>query len=309
MREVRLGFGCAGLMQSPEASHRQLLLGEAYEGGIRHFDVARMYGLGVAEAELGKFARGRRDELVIATKFGIEPSAAARRLAPLQAPARRLVKRSPTLRLLLRRREGALHVSGKYSAAKARSSLEHSLRALGTDYVDFFFVHGPEPSDSIAMDELGAELEQLRNAGKIGAWGIAGDPAVCHSLAQSSERAPVLQVSDSLLAPASFPPDREPTISFGILSGALGRVSSHLASNPEKRREWQVSVGVDCGDPIALAPLLLRDALDRNEKGVVLFSTTNPDRIAAALTAAGAGGDLDALRVRAAELGATPDGP
>src|SRR6185503_14619010 len=59
---VRLGFGCASLMRVPSRREREALLGEAFEQGIRHFDVARMYGLGAAESELGRFARGRREE-------------------------------------------------------------------------------------------------------------------------------------------------------------------------------------------------------------------------------------------------------
>ncbi|HET9153536.1 MAG TPA: aldo/keto reductase [Solirubrobacterales bacterium] len=53
---VRLGFGCASLMRLPSRRRRQALLAEAFEQGIRHFDVARMYGLGAAEGELGRFA-------------------------------------------------------------------------------------------------------------------------------------------------------------------------------------------------------------------------------------------------------------
>ena len=67
-----LGFGCAGLMRLSSRKSRQRLLECVYDSGILHFDVARMYGLGRAEEELGIFLRGRRTDVVVATKFGIE---------------------------------------------------------------------------------------------------------------------------------------------------------------------------------------------------------------------------------------------
>src|SRR5271167_1841892 len=94
---TRIGFGCAGLMREPSARKRQGLLAEAFDQGITHFDVARMYGLGAVEGELGRFARDRRDSIVIATKFGIE-AASAPGLARLQGPARWLLARYPVLR-------------------------------------------------------------------------------------------------------------------------------------------------------------------------------------------------------------------
>ena len=52
-----LGFGCASLMRLPEARDRQRLLDLAVDLGIRHFDGARLYGLGQVEGELGALLR------------------------------------------------------------------------------------------------------------------------------------------------------------------------------------------------------------------------------------------------------------
>jgi D-threo-aldose 1-dehydrogenase len=52
-----VGFGCGGLMQSPSRKERMAVLGSAVDSGMTHFDIARMYGLGMAEAELGAFLR------------------------------------------------------------------------------------------------------------------------------------------------------------------------------------------------------------------------------------------------------------
>ena len=81
-----LGLGCADLMSvGPQA--RRTVLAAALDAGVRHLDVAPMYGLGAVEGEIGRFAAGRRDRLVLATKFGIEPSRVARALAPEPAAA------------------------------------------------------------------------------------------------------------------------------------------------------------------------------------------------------------------------------
>src|SRR5690349_10156669 len=88
---TRLGFGCGSLFRIPSRARRVQLLGAAYEAGIRHFDVAPMYGLGRAEAELGAFARARRSELTITTKFGIDPTLMAYALGRGQSPLRRVL--------------------------------------------------------------------------------------------------------------------------------------------------------------------------------------------------------------------------
>ncbi len=269
-------------MRLPSRRRRQQLLGEAFEQGIAHFDTARMYGLGMAEAELGRFARGRRDEITIATKFGIEPGAP--RLARLQAPARAAVARVPALRAALKRGGGRPREPRRYDAPAARRSLETSLRELGTDHVDCFFVHDPAPGDLVDLEGLAELCGELEQRGLVRAWGISGDPDPCVPLAAAVD---VLQVRDEIFAPthpgAAIAPR---TISFGVLGRPLARIQGHLASSPERRARWQSEVGRDCGRPEALASLLLQDALERNREGTVLFATTRRERIGPAIAAA-----------------------
>ena len=284
---IRLGFGCASLMRIPSRRRRQLLLAEAFEQGIRHFDVARMYGLGAAEGELGRFVRGRREEIAIATKFGIEPGGAFGRLAPLQAPARALVGRFPALRARLKRGEGSFHTPRRYDAASARASLETSLRELGTDYVDILFVHDPAAGAVPDMEELAGALEALREAGRIRAWGVSGEPGPALLLATGWPQC-LTQMHHDVF---SFKTPRGsrglPPIWFGVLAGALGCIRSRLLADAEMRTRWNLEIGLDCTDPETLARLLLQDALDRNREGGVIFATTRPERIGAAVRAAG----------------------
>ncbi len=284
---ARLGFGCAGLMQSPSGRHRQRLLAEAFEQGIRHFDVARMYGLGAAERELGLFARGRREQIAIVTKFGIEPAGAAGRLARLQAPARAVVARFPALRQAIKRRSNALHQAHRYDPATARASLATSLRELGTDYVDALLIHDPAPDSPIDMDELGAALEDLRDTGSIRAWGLAGEHEPCIALSGAVQTPTLLQIRDDILDRALPRVDPgQPAITFGVLARALPRVVGHVRASEERRSNWSRRVGEDCGRPEVVSSLLLQDALDRNRDGTVLFSTTRPERVRVATAAA-----------------------
>lgn len=282
-------------MQIPSRRGRQRLLGEAHAQGLSHFDVARMYGLGMAEAELGLFARGRREQITIATKFGIEPGSP--RLARLQAPARAALTRLPTLRAALKRRGSRPHPPRRYDAAGARASLETSLRELGTDYVDVFFVHDPAPDDHVDLDGLGELCEELIESGKVRSWGLSGDADPCAELSRAAAGS-VLQVRDSILEPFPVPLEQASRANtFGVLSTALPLIRAHLAADETRRARWRAEVGQDCGDAEVLASLLLRDALDRNRDGTVLFGTTRPDRLRPALAAADpATHDDDSLR-------------
>lgn len=285
---VRLGFGCASLMRLPSRRRRQALLAEAFDQGIRHFDVARMYGLGAAECELGRFAKGRREEIAIATKFGIDPSGKIGRLAPMQAPARALLARYPSLRARVKRNEGALHTPRRYDAASACASLETSLRELGTDYVDVLFIHDPAALALPDMDELVGALEGLREAGRIRAWGISGEAGPSLLLATGWPQCVPQLRHDIFSFDSPQISDKVPPIYFGVLAEALGRIRGRLLADEGLRASWRGTIGLDCADAKVLARLLLQDALDRNREGGAIFATTQPQRIGEAVAAASA---------------------
>jgi aryl-alcohol dehydrogenase-like predicted oxidoreductase len=115
----------------------------ALERGINLFDTADMYTGGQSEQMLGKALGGRRDEVLIATKCGF-------RSAP------------------------ALNARGA-SSRYLRQAVEGSLTRLGTDYVDLFFVHIPDPWTP-AEQTLRA-LEDLTREGKIRCAGLSNFPA------------------------------------------------------------------------------------------------------------------------------------
>jgi D-threo-aldose 1-dehydrogenase len=292
---TRIGFGCAGLMRDHSAPKRQRLLADVFDCGINHFDVARMYGIGAAESELGRFARGRRDDIVIATKFGIEPASAPGRLARLQGPARQLLASSPRLRAYVKRRSDSLHQPHRYDAATARASLQTSLRELHTDHVDILLVHDPSPSDHVDLPGICAYLEEATQQGLVRAWGVAGERDPCVALKRSLPATAILQVRRSILTNgAPLPLELAPLITYGVLAEALQLISGHLAQSPSRRTEWSHALGVNCTSR-ALVNLLVRDALSANASGVVLFSTTRPERLPGLESLASPGGDDDIL--------------
>lgn len=284
LRTTSLGFGCASLFRISSRAHRSVLLHTAYDSGLRHFDVAPMYGFGRAEHELGVFARRRRADVTIATKFGIKPTPAARGLSYLQGPVRRLFAARSGIRDQARAHAAApsrrLFVHGGFHAAGARRSLERSLRALRTDYIDLFLLHDPVPGD-VRSDDVRACLEDVRSAGLIRSWGIAGDRGPTDEVTRSFDGAvPVRQLRDDIFLRSLQPrPAEAAVITFGVVASALTCVVDHVSADDSRRLRWKSAVDADCGDPEVAASFLLRAALRANSSGVVLFSSTDPSHI------------------------------
>lgn len=306
-----LGFGCADLYREPSAVRRRRLLEVAHDVGIRHFDVAPMYGLGLAERELGLFVRERRDSIVVATKFGIAPTAACRIVGRGQGPARRVLAAVPALRRGVRARASGpssgpagalLYRSVGFDAAAARASLERSLRELRIDHVDLLLMHDPQPGD-VRAEDVCDYLESARAAGLIRAWGIAGDPQDALGAAKAlAADVPVMQVRHDVLmssmagADCASVPGR---IIFGVIGRALDVIVRHVTANAELRTGWREAVGDDCAVPEVVARLLLQGAAWENRAGVVLFSTIREDHLRSAAEQLSGpptqGGQLDAF--------------
>jgi D-threo-aldose 1-dehydrogenase len=135
----------------------------AWAGGIRTFDTAPHYGLGLSERRLGSALRYRpRDEYVISTKVG-------RLLRPADPPYGR-------------DREGfAVPADHRrvfdYSADGVRRSLDESLRRLGLDRIDIALIHDPDDYWEQALREAYPALEKLRAEGCVGAIGVGMNQA------------------------------------------------------------------------------------------------------------------------------------
>ena len=287
-----VGFGCGGLMQSPSRKERMAVLGSAVDNGMTHFDTARMYGLGMAEAELGAFLRTiDRSSVTVATKFGIDVGGAARRLARFQAPARALLRKVPALRAAVKGRQEPSTSARLYDATVAARSLDRSLTALGVDYVDILFVHGPKPSDTVAIDELRQFFEGARQQGKIRAWGVSQDEKLEVDFARQFAPEGVDQIRSDVLHPSP----RSADITFGVLNRPYGMLSAALLADARLTGQWREALQIDPLAPGVLAKLILGSAAKATNSRAILYSTTKPKRVAEAASAVASPLDAETL--------------
>jgi len=152
-------------------------LAAAYDAGINFYDTARSYGYGQSEGLLGEFFRGRRDSVVLCTKFGILPAQQGGWKQKLKPLARGVVRVFPGLRSAVRKQAGDQFVAGQFSVENLRDSFETSLRELKTDYVDMLLLHAA-PMSVLAQDDLLEAMGRLVESGKARMAGISGDSDV-----------------------------------------------------------------------------------------------------------------------------------
>ncbi|MDQ1582929.1 MAG: D-threo-aldose 1-dehydrogenase [Microbacteriaceae bacterium] len=156
------GLGCAplgNLFQAIDDGEASALLEAAWDAGIRWFDTAPHYGLGLSERRLGAFLRTKpRQEYTVSTKVG-------RILVPYPSGA---AERDP---------EG-FDVPGDqrrvwdFSGDGVRACLEASLERLGLDSVDVALIHDPSDHIETAISEAYPALAELRDAGSIQTVGV-----------------------------------------------------------------------------------------------------------------------------------------
>ncbi len=143
-----LGLGCMGMSQSYGTADRDESLAtirRALDLGVTLLDTADVYGNGHNEELVGEVIAGRRHEVQLATKFAFSTGGGQRR------------------------------IDGR--PEYVRACAEASLRRLGTDYVDLYQLHNPR-MDAIERDDLFAELEAMRDEGKLRHYGVALGPAI-----------------------------------------------------------------------------------------------------------------------------------
>jgi D-threo-aldose 1-dehydrogenase len=162
--ELSLGGAAIGnLFTEVSDDDARAAIDAAWDGGIRAFDTAPHYGLGLSERRLGEGLRHRpRDEYVISTKVGrlLEPAGSASTAA---APLGRDAEGFAVPARYVRRFD--------FSADGVLRSLEASLERLGVDRIDIALIHDPDDHGEQALREAYPALERLRAEGTIRAIG------------------------------------------------------------------------------------------------------------------------------------------
>ena len=269
--QPRIGFGTGDLFLDGRSGDAVRLIEAAFDVGFRYFDTARLYGDGQAEHVLGAALARHRNKVVIASKAGIIPWSmqTGRRIA---AKAGKFVG----LKANASAREGA------FSAKDIATSVETSLRALRTDYLDVLLLHECALAD-VLSDETAGAVERLVRDGKVRAHGIA-----------TRHERTVAILKDGRAKPAIV---QAPADAVGRqmrdYGAAEGLVITHSAIRPvldAVRSDAQLAArlrdaGIDPADTGGLVSLLIAHAAAGNPDGIVLASTLKPERLAALLSA------------------------
>ncbi|GAB3008422.1 aldo/keto reductase [Streptomyces pseudoechinosporeus] len=157
---TELGFGASvigNLYRVTPADAATAAVDAAWEAGLRYFDTAPHYGLGLSERRLGAALRGRpRDEYVISSKVG-------RLLVPNEEP-RGVDTEGFVVRDDLRRQ-------WDFSSDGVLRSIEGTLERTGLDRLDIVYLHDPDDHWRQAAEEAMPTLAELRDQGVIGAIG------------------------------------------------------------------------------------------------------------------------------------------
>jgi aryl-alcohol dehydrogenase-like predicted oxidoreductase len=133
-----VGLGCNNFGRRLDVDGTRAVVDAAIDDGVTFFDTADIYGRGASEEYLGEVLQGRRDEVVLATKFGMDMG------------------------------DGKGPRGGRAYIAEA---IDASLRRLRTDVIDFYWYHQPDGVTPIA--ETLAALHGLVQAGKVRAVGAS----------------------------------------------------------------------------------------------------------------------------------------
>nr|WP_306336485.1 aldo/keto reductase [Streptomyces sp. KL118A] len=139
------GLGCMGMSFAygpTDTDQARATLDRALELGVTLYDTADVYGMGENEKFLAPFIKAHRDEIVLATKFALA-------IDPAE-PTKRRIDNSP---------------------AYIRSSVDASLRRLGTDVIDLYYMHRRDPN--VPIEETVGVLAELVTAGKVKHIGLS----------------------------------------------------------------------------------------------------------------------------------------
>jgi aryl-alcohol dehydrogenase-like predicted oxidoreductase len=142
-----LGLGCMGMSAfygTTDDAEALATIDRALELGCNFLDTAEMYGPFKNEELVGQAIAGRRDQFIVATKFGIrwEPTE--------EDPTNRVIDGSPE---------------------NVHRSIEGSLKRLGTDYVDLYYQHRMDPN--VPVEETVGALGELVQEGKVRHIGLS----------------------------------------------------------------------------------------------------------------------------------------
>ncbi|MET8622810.1 aldo/keto reductase [Kitasatospora sp. NPDC004669] len=243
LRVSALGLGCLPttvFYGRPDEAEAVATIRAAIAAGVTLLDTADVQGLGAGEELLGRAVAGRRDEVVLATKFGMV--------------------RSP---------DGAFQ-GLRGDRAYVRAACERSLRRLGADHIDLYYQHWIDPA--VPVEETAAAVAELVEEGKVRYFGLSEPSAATLRRADAVHPVTAVQSEWSLwsrdLEAEVVPVCRELGIGMvayaplgrGFLTGAI-RTTADLAADDFRRSQPRFSPAGLAGNQLLLRRL--RPVADR----------------------------------------------
>lgn len=265
-------------MREGSRARRQKVFDTAYNAGIRHFDVAPLYGLGMAEDELGRLLPRTLGDVTVASKFGLHASAGARIAARVQGPLRQLIARSDRLRSMARSHSRAAVPVVAPRLIDVRESLRRSLSALGLERIDILLLH--DIAWSPAVQDLWAELIGPGALPEVGALGVTGDDTILGEYPESFvSQVDVLQVPNGSKVKYTSEGSGGLLVKYGLLSTSLMDFSRWLDEHEMARRNLEEVVGQELRQIEGQASLLAALSLCQDDSSILLIGSTQPAHI------------------------------
>ncbi len=278
-----VGVGCNAFGARIDADQTKAVVDAAIEAGVTLFDTADVYGDGASEELLGRALGSRREDVIVATKFGMGEHAAE-------------------------------HFGAHGSRRYVRRAVEASLRRLGTDYIDLYQLHRPDPITPIeetleAMSELVAEGKvRYLGSSNLSAWQVVDADWIAHSsglqrfVSAQNEYSLYNRAAEDELVPACerlgvgilpyFP------LAYGLLTGKYNRgeaapEGTRLARSDQARRlagaDWDRIEALQAfadARGIPLLTLAIGGLLAQPAVGSVISGATRPEQVVANVDAA-----------------------
>ena len=149
LQSSEMGLGCMGMSEfygERDDAQSMRTLERAFELGVTHYDTSNVYGRGHNEELVGRFIRGKRDRVLLASKFGVvrDPD------GPQGSTYDRGIDNSP---------------------AYMRRCCEESLVRLDVDTIDLYYVHRTDPN--MPIEDIVSALADLVREGKIRGYGLS----------------------------------------------------------------------------------------------------------------------------------------
>jgi aryl-alcohol dehydrogenase-like predicted oxidoreductase len=248
LRVSEIGLGCSSIgggvfykddRESVRVLHR------AFELGVNFYDTADSYGYGHSEELIGHAFKGRRGQIVIASKVGMLPSMLGRVgkiLLPILRPVRHAIQpwKDPLKGLSKRRQD--------FSSYHIKKAIEQSLRRLQTDYLDLYQLHSP-PTYVLERGEVFETLDDLKRHGDIRFYGVSTgtitDALLCLRYSNISSLQVVLNILEQGAVKELLPLAQRKRVAIiariPLARGLLTKKMTVQTGPPKSRRELQMA--------------------------------------------------------------------